>query len=102
MDGPGPVPDPDPGPSPLPGPCPEYPRRSGGAHPWGPVEPPAAADPRQGGHDGFHGQGDGRHEIYGGGAGGGDVKPQQKTTAEIMPGCWGDRLMLAGFNTSWI
>jgi len=48
---------------------------------------------RQGGHDGFHGQGDGRHEIYAGGAGGGDGNQQQKATAEQMPGCWGDRLM---------
>jgi predicted alpha/beta-fold hydrolase len=74
---------------------------------------------RHGGHNGFHGQGDGRHEIYAGGAGsdshgdgGGDGdgdgdgeldetdrayagangSPQQKATAKQMPGCWGDRL----------
>jgi predicted alpha/beta-fold hydrolase len=69
---------------------------------------------RHGGHNGFHGQGDGKHEIYAGGAGGGDShgdgggdgelyetdrvyagadgSPQQKATAKQMPGCWGDRL----------
>jgi predicted alpha/beta-fold hydrolase len=74
---------------------------------------------RHGGHNGFHGQGDGRHEIYAGGAGsdshgdgggdgdgdgdgelyetdrayaGADGSPQQKATAKQMPGCWGDRL----------
>lgn len=73
---------------------------------------------RHGGHNGFHGQGDGKHEIYADGAGGGDShgdgggdgdgdgelyetdrayagadgSPQQKATAKQMPGCWGDRL----------
>lgn len=56
---------------------------------------------RHGGHNGFHGQGDGKQEIYAAGAGGDSYpgvaggaagNPQQKATAKQMPGCWGDRL----------
>jgi predicted alpha/beta-fold hydrolase len=46
---------------------------------------------RHGGHNGFHGQGDGKREIYLDGPGG-DSNSHQKTTAEHRPGCWGDRL----------
>jgi predicted alpha/beta-fold hydrolase len=46
---------------------------------------------RHGGHNGFHGQGDGKYEIYPDGPGG-DSNSHQKPTAEQSPGCWGDRL----------
>jgi predicted alpha/beta-fold hydrolase len=53
---------------------------------------------RHGGHNGFHGQGDGKRDIYPDGPGGdsypggGAGNPQQKTTNNQAPGCWGDRL----------